>query len=232
MLRHPLLQRTGPTLALALAAWAAPAIAADIATARPPQPIADGQVSVAGRTVKLPAGNWTYVSHLLGRYTTDSNNSMVYHVGYFASTAGTVFHGGVVVELGESRMPTRSWADDPCKREASVHKALLEPSPMFVECVLIDRRPSLHRGATSAFFKPVSEWLVQQGVDQSQAVYDVLYLHYKATGQGALRVYVPVGRVANEKALVEWALGLPERMRPLVQGSEREIALPPLPGTP
>lgn len=230
MTRIARLMRIG--LVLCAAAAGLPAQAVDIATVRPVQPLPEAQVQVAGRAVKLPPGSWTYVSHVRGRYATDSNNSMVYHVGYFASTAGTVFHGGVVVELGESRMPTRSWADDPCKREASVHKALLEPSPMFVECVLIDRRPSLHRGATSAFFKPVSEWLVQQGVDQSQAVYDVLYLHYKATGQGALRVFVPVGRVASEKALVEWALGLPERMRPLVQGSEREIALPPLPGTP
>lgn len=230
MIRIACFPRIG--LLLAAASALAPARAVDIASARPVQPLPDAQVQVAGRTVKLPPGSWTYVSHLLGRYSTDLGDSTPRHTGYFVSATGAVFHGSVVVEMGESAMRSSSWRDDSCKREASVHKALLEASPLFAECLLIDRRASLHRGTTSAFFKPVSDWLVQQGVDQSQAVYDVLYLHYKATGQGALRVYVPVSRVASEKALLDWAMGLPELMRPLLQGRAREVALPPLPGTP
>lgn len=224
--------RTGSlsvVLAAVLAGLGLQAQALDISKTSPVAEVTDGQVAIAGRAVRLPPGTWTYLSYAKGRYTTDGVNATERHTGYVALTQDKRFRAGIVLEMGEMPLRSNQWNDEPCKTDGNLHMARLNSTPLHPECVRINRWPTLHRAATAGFYKPVSDWLVQQGHNQSVQVYDITFNHYTATGQGVVRAFVPVSVFPNDQAAIDWGLSLPAHFRPLFQGRASEATLPPLP---
>lgn len=212
------------------AALAGQVQALDFSKSVPPVEVSDGKVAVADRSVQLPAGKWTFVSYARGTYARVASSAPVpRHTGYFVNTSGKDFLAGLVVEAGEFAFPMSQWNDEACKQEGVVYKSLLESTPLFPECLLINRRTSIHKGASSAFFKQVSDWLVAQQIEQSVAVYDIMFQHYTRNGQGLVRLVIPVSRFRDEAAAIELANRLPDIFRPLLQGRSHEATLPALP---
>ncbi len=216
-------------LATAALAGPTPASALDFSKTPPVVEISDGQVSVGSRTVKLPPGHWTFVSYAAGRYRNLGGNSTPRHTGYFADAEPKRFHAGLVVELGEIALRSNQWDGEPCKADANVYKSTLDSTPLFPQCLLVSKWPSLHKAATAGFYKPVSDWLAQQGIDQSVDVIDIRFLHYMATGQGLIRVFVPASAFATPQAAVDWAKALPPLFGPFLEGRTSEVTLPALP---
>ena len=154
-----------------LAGAGLPALALDIAKTSPVAEVTDGQVSIGSRTLRLPPGTWTYLSHSQGRYTSDGVNATARHTGYVALAQDKQFRAGIVLEMGEMPLRSSQWNDEPCKTDGNLHMARLNSTPLHPECLRINRWPTLHRSATAGFYKPVSDWLVQQG--HNQQVQDV-----------------------------------------------------------
>lgn len=216
-------------VAAMLAGMGPQARALDITKASPVAEVTDGQVAIAGRTVRLPPGTWTYLSHAQGRYSSEGGRSTPRHTGYVALTQGKQFRAGLVIEMGEVPFPSSQWNDEPCKVDGHLYMSRLDSTPLFPECLKVNRWPTLHGSATAGFYKPVSDWLVQQGHSQATQVYDVWFNHYTATGQGVVRVFVPVSVFASNQAAIDWAMALPAIFRPLFQGRSGEATLPALP---
>ncbi|MFT3819540.1 MAG: hypothetical protein QM750_18205 [Rubrivivax sp.] len=220
--------RTAAVLTLA-GCLALPALAFDFSKTPPVAEIGDGQVSVGVRTVKLPPGNWTFVAYAQNRYMVGGSTASPRHTGYFANVADHRFRVGLAIEMGEIAVASSRWTDDPCKIDGNVHKAALDATPLFPECLVINQRPSLHKSQTPGFYKPVGDWLAQQGLEQSIQVMDLMFLHTSSTGQGTVRLFFPATAFASKQAAIEWAQALPPLFRPFFQGRVNEVTLPALP---
>lgn len=221
-----------PTVAaMALLVQPVAALALDFSAQPPVAEVTDAQVSVGKRSVQLPPGPWTFIAYAKSSYVTTGNASMSTprHTGYFAAGRGAGFRGGLVVEMGEIPLPSPQWLNDPCTAEGKAYKSLLDSTALHPECLLVNQRPTLHRFANAGFYKDVSDWLAAQGVDQAAPVYDIHFMHFSATGQGMVRLFVPTRVFASQQAAVDWAKALPAAMRPLLSGRSSTATLPALP---
>ena len=204
--------------------------AIDYSKINPPAEVADGIVAVGSRAVKLPPGNWTFVSYVRSNYSIPSKFIEVpLHTGYFANVRDGRFHLGFVLELPEYSFHMTAWTNDSCNVQGEVFKSTLDSNALFPECIIVNRRNALHRNTTGSFYPPVTAWLEQQKVDQSIPIYDIWYMHYSRIGQGRIRLFVPVSMFHDQQAAIDWAKKLPSEFEAFFQGRSGTATLSSLP---
>jgi hypothetical protein len=211
--------------------FSATASATDYGKTIPPAAISDGVVTIGSRTVKLPPGNWSYVSYVRGTMTSTSTRfvNVPVHTGYFANVTDKRFQLGIVLNLPEYTQTFYSWNSDPCNIEGNVYKDKLDTTVSFPECIVINQRTDLHKDTSGLLYPPVDEWLDKQNVDRSGSIYDIWYMHYSSTGQGRVRFFVPASKFSDQQAAIDWAKKLPDDLKLFFQGRTQEATLRSVP---
>jgi hypothetical protein len=199
--------------------------ALDIASVSPVVGSVENNIAIGKRVMFLPKLPWSYIAYSKGSYNI-GNISTPRHTGYFSSVSENKFNAGVVLEMGESTVQMNKWLNDSCKMDGNLYKSTLESTVIFPECIVVNRRQSLHKGASGDFYKQVVEWYSKNSVDQSISIFDVTFIHYSSIGQGFFRIFLPETAFGSEKAVIDWAVSLPGVLRPFMQGRTDTVTLP------
>jgi hypothetical protein len=217
--------------ALLVIMWASSGLMAlDFSREAPPAVIVDGRVSVGNRTVKLPEGEWTYLSQFSGRQPTMQGNAPVpWHSGYFAKATSNKFDVGFILLIAESNNLMRGWDADPCKSEGLLFKNEFDKTFNFPDCILVNRRPSHLLGDVRPFMQPAKMWLEKNQIEPIGPVYEITYARYAATGFGRINLFIPVAKFKDEASTIEWAKSVREQLKSLFDNQVKEVALPTLP---
>lgn len=207
--------------------------ALDVAAAVPPAPVADQQLTIGSRSLRLPEGNWTYIAKGEGVITT--NGGMNRRSSHFTAYAMDVKDGRMKGSV-QLRMPVvsavvTSWNDEPCKVEGTIFKDELGGNFNFPECLVVYKRRShlSEASASDAFYGQARGWLTSQAVKSPGPVYEVVYTRYGSNDFGWVRIFVPQDAVASDEEMVAWAKQVPRQMVKLFENRENQASLPPLP---
>jgi hypothetical protein len=203
--------------------------ALDFSREPPTAAVTDKTISVAGRSVKLPDGEWFYLSHFKGQIRQEGNSNIPWHSGYFVKTIGSQFHLGLILALPEGSRVVPSWNDEPCKFEGLVFKSELNATVLFPECLIVNRRAGHLQGELRPFLRPVKDWVEKKQIEPIGAVYEIFYAQYSATGFGRISLFIPVGKFKDDESAIEWAKSLPQRFRALFENRAKDAELPNLP---
>jgi hypothetical protein len=206
------------------------ALALDFSREAPPAIVTDGSASVGSRSVKLPSGEWTYLSHFSGKQSTLQGNAPVpWHSGYFAKATGNRFDIGLILTIADSNNLMRGWDADPCKSEGLIFRNEFDKTFAFPDCVLVNRRLSHLLGDVRPFMQPAKLWLEKNQIEPIGAVYEIVYARYAASGFGRISLFVPVAKFKDDASAIEWAKRVREQLKGLFENQLKEVELPTLP---
>jgi hypothetical protein len=206
------------------------ALAFDFARESPPQSVTDGRIGIGSRAVKLPDGQWSYLSYLKGQQSTRGGNAPIaWHTGYFAKTTASKFDMGLIFTLAEGNNQMRGWDADPCKAPGVLYKKELDSTFSFPDCILVNRRMSHLEGGVRPLLQPAKVWAENKQIEAIGAVYEIDYSRYAATGYGRIVLFIPVAKFPDEASAIEWAKNVPERFRGLFENRVKEVEFPTLP---
>jgi hypothetical protein len=206
------------------------ALALDFSVEAAPQSVTDGRIGISGRAVKLPDGQWSYLSYLKSQQSTRGGNAPIaVHTAYFAKTTASKFDVGLIFTLADGTNQMRSWDADPCKSPGLLYKKELDSTFNFPDCVLVNRRMSHLEGQVRPLLQPAKAWAEGKQIEPIGAVYEIDYSRYAATGFGRLVLFIPVAKFADDASAVEWAKNVPERFRGLFENRVKEVDFPTLP---
>jgi hypothetical protein len=191
-----------------------------------PVAISDSQIGIGRRSVKLPAGDWHFISHVKGAVTQEGNTTIPTHTGYFIRTQDQKFVMGIVLEMPENNNQVRSWNNDPCKEEGKLLKNAFGGNFSTPECILMNRRITHLKGATGPFFTPAMNWLEEKKIEGIGPVYDIHYSRYSGSGHGRVRFFVPVNQFKTQDAAIAWANSIPETFKSFFEQKTREVEIP------
>jgi hypothetical protein len=200
--------------------------ALDFSSEQSPVPISDNQIGIGRRNVKLPAGEWHFISHLKGAVRQEGNATIPTHTGYIARVHEQKFVMGVVLEMAENNNQVRSWNNEPCKEEGRLLKSELNGNVLTPECIVMNRRANHLKGASGPFFTPAMNWLEEKKIEAIGPVYDIHYSRYSGSGHGRVRFFIPVNQFKNQEAAVAWANGIPEVFKGFFEHKTREVEIP------
>lgn len=219
-----------------LFAWLAGAIvpsafALDVVQTPPPQAIADNQLTIGERVLRLPEGNWNLVAQQKGVVTNTVNNQVIgttYKV-YALDAKDGIFRNGVQLRLPVTSFYSSSWRPEPCKVEGALLKDDFNSGFTTPECLTVYKRASHLSRSSDEFYSQASQWAVNEKIKLPGAVYEITYTKYATNEFGQIRIWVPVKSVSGDDAIIAWAQGLPERLRRLFEKRETDAVLPPIP---
>jgi hypothetical protein len=206
------------------------ALALDISRDTPPSVVTDNRVGVGNRTLKLPEGEWSYLSKFSGTQSTSRGNAPVpWHSAYFAKATANRFDLGLTLNISESNNLMRGWDADPCKSDGLIFKNEYDKTFAFPDCILVNRRSSHLLGEVSPFMQPAKAWLEKNQIEPIGAVYQITYSRYAATGFGNINLFIPVTKFKDDASVIEWAKNVREQLKGLFDNQTKEVELPTLP---
>lgn len=217
-----------------LFAWLAGAIAPsafalDVVQTPPPQAIADNQLTIGERVLRLPEGSWNLVAQHKGSVTANGQVIGAHYKVYALDAKDGVFRNGVQLQLPDASFRTSGWLSEPCKVEGALFKDDFNSGFKTPECLTIYKRSSHLSRSSDEFYSQAKQWAVNEKVKLPGAVYEITYTKYAVNEFGQIRIWVPVKNVSGDDAIIAWAQALPERLRRLFEKRDTDAALPPIP---
>ncbi len=207
--------------------------AIDIEEGNPPQQIEDLQMTIGARTLKLPAGSWTFVAkrqdHTSDQYGMNKETRPKTFTAYAMSVHAKSMQAGVVLKLPLSSHHVSRWVDEPCQVKDPLFKDDFQSPYGQSDCLLIFKRKSHLTSSNDAFYSQAKEWLRAQSIANPGPVYEVQYFRFSANEYGWVRVFIPQNLATSEAAVVDFARQLPVQLKAFFEKRVVEAALPPLP---
>lgn len=215
--------------ALGLAALAVPAFAIDVTAVPPAQPVADKQLSIGGRTLALPDGNWTYVAQTQWTVKRGSPLRLPVLAVYAVDVQAGHMRAGVVLEMPTRSAAGTSWDTENCKLRNPLFSDTLGSNWKDAECLQVYQRLGHLIGTQGDFYIQAQQWLKSQSVPPPSGAYEVVYTKYGSNDYGRVRVFVPAQAVENDEEIIAWAKQLPDLLRGFMEKRSTEAKLPPIP---
>jgi hypothetical protein len=208
--------------------------ALDVVQVVPPQTIADSQLKIGSRVLRLPEGNWNFVAQKRGDVTNTNNNVKIGTTfrAYAMNVKDSDFVGGIQLLLPESSFFTNGWRPEPCKVDNVLYKNDFNSGFSTPECLIVFKRISHLRRPTDEFYSQASQWAVNEKIKLSGSFYEIVYTKYATNDFGNIRIWIPVSSVGGDEAAIEWAQTLPDRLKRLFEGRDSEAVFPSLPFKP
>ena len=205
--------------------------AVDVTQVAPPQAIADNQLKIGSRVLRLPEGNWNFVAQKMGDVTNTSNNLKIGTTfrAYAMDVKDSDFRGGIQLLLPLASFYTSGWRPEPCKVDNVLYKNDFSSGFSTPECLIVFKRVSHLRRPTDEFYSQASQWAVNEKIKFSGSFYEVVYTKYATNDFGNIRVWIPASSVAGDEAAIAWAQTLPDRLKRLFEGRDSEAVFPSLP---
>lgn len=214
------------------AAIAQSALAVNVAEAVPAMELADQQIQVGSRTLRLPVGQWNYIAQTQGAVTAGGRNIGSTYTAYVMDVQGGEMRSGIVLTLPSGSFPASSWLNEPCKDDKALFKNDFGGSFSQPECLLVYRRSGHLLGAVTGIYAQAQQWVKATSVKLPGPVYEVVYSKYANNDYGVIRFFIPVNRVANDEAIASWAQQLPGQLRRIFENRDSLAALSMLPVVP
>ncbi len=215
-----------------LAIWLAscPTIRAlDLTTATPPVEIADRQVTVGPRTVRLPAGDWRELDHYVWQASAGRAIGMVHSSFITRIEHGTIGLSGRIVLL-KSDIPASSWRDQPCGGVEDIYVKDYSPDPELKDCLVVRSvRKKEMIDLLQRTFPNAIRWMANANMAVPDAAVRIRYARYSTNTYGIIDLFVPAEYFESEPAAIEWSESLRSSMKSLFEHRENEGTLPALP---
>jgi hypothetical protein len=224
------MQRAGRALAaLAMGAFAATAACAlDVSSAVPPMKITDGKVSIGGRSVVLPAGEWWDLDHYswqakAGRAFSDVDSVFIARVEH-----GAVGLAGRDVLLKDD-IPSSSWQDQPCGSTDDIYFKEHAQGAGLTDCISVRSvRAQAMKDLLARTFPKAERWIDAMHLGVPDAAVRVRYARYAANTFGIVDLFVPAEYFDSEPTAIAWAESLRSKLKKLFERREDSGELPPL----
>lgn len=212
---------------LASSSWAV-----DVATASLPTAVTDRQLSIGGRNLRLPSGDWHLVSRLKGLSTSNQGitaKSTTYQA-YAVRIVDGKWRGSVYYRAPESSSHVTGWAVEPCKDDSNIFKDDFNSGFKFPECLLVKKRNAHLNNPTGSLYQDAVAWFRDNKIAlPSGGIYEVAYYRFANNIYGTVIVFLPQSQTAGDEPVIAWAQGLPERIRLMAEGRSDDASLPELP---
>jgi hypothetical protein len=223
-----MMKKTFPVIAGLSFLLASPSYALDYSSETAPVAISDNQIGIGRRVIKLPAGEWHFISHAKGAVIQPGNATIPTHTGYIIQVQDQKFLMGISLEMPENNNQVRSWNNEPCKEEGRLLKSELSGSFATPECIVMNRRANHLKGASGPFFTPAMNWFEGKKIENIGPIYDIHYFRYSGSGHGRIRFFIPVNQFKSQDAAVAWANTVPEVFKSFFEQKTREVEIPPI----
>ncbi len=208
------------------------AFAIDVVEAAVPQKIADNQLTIGGRTLSLPMGNWNYVAQKKGVVTNTGTFEVkgTHYTVYAMDAKDGEFRSGVQLQLPVSSFHSTGWAPEPCKK---VDRALFvddfNSGFKHPECLTIYKNASHLSKTEDSFYSQARQWAMDQKVKLPGAVYEITYTKYAINEFGAIRVWIAAKDFSGDAAAIAWAQQLQPQLLNFFEKRIKEAAIPSMP---
>jgi hypothetical protein len=220
-----------PTVACVIAAAlaCAGARATDLAVARPPAHLADAAVTVGGRTLHLPAGDWTLIERNWRQAGSRRRGLDVdIYGGWIVDVQAGELRSLVHVELPVHDEPELGrHADSGCRQAPNALRAAATRDGGERDCLATIAEPDL-AAALQARAPDAAAWLARHRVRGLEAAVRLVVAHRTDSGFGNLEVILPAIQFASDDDAALWAERLRAAVAPLWAGVGGEAALPGL----
>jgi hypothetical protein len=216
-----------------LAAPCATASAVDVAEAAIPGPVADGTLSIGGRTLSLPDGTWMLVGRSGGSSgRIDGGGGRSERIqGLAVAVADGAMAGAVLYDgLGRPTSGVSGWQGTSCVDRGALHFELIDAHPLRPECVIVQKGSTIGPKATLEPYRTAAEWAAAAGTRVAARQYTVSVARYGSSDRTIVRVVLPQAAFASDADAIAWARLLARAMHPLLD--EGKASLPPLPAPP
>jgi hypothetical protein len=206
--------------------------ALDVATASLPAAITDRQLSIGGRNLRLPSGDWHLVSRLKGLSTSNQGTTAksTTYQAYAVRIVDGKWRGSVYYRAPDSSAHVNGWAVEPCKDDNHIFKDDFNSGFKFPECLLVKKRATHLNNPTGSLYQDAVAWFKDNKIAlPSGGIYEVAYYRFANNIYGTVIVFLPQTQTAGDEPIIAWAQGLPERIRLMAEGRSDDATLPELP---
>ncbi len=204
--------------------------AINIETAEPPVSISDGKLSLSTRSLVLPTGQWSYVAKH-SRKMTESGVDVVglAFEAYAMNVVDKQWNSGVFFTLNKNSMPTRGWANEPCKVENTLYKNTFDSSFKYPECLIIFKRQSHLTSTQGNLYPQAKNWAEKESIRMPSAVYEIAYFKYGTSDYGIVRYFIPNDGRSSDDQVIAFAKEMASSLRPLLANEAKEGLIPQFP---
>jgi hypothetical protein len=212
---------------LASSSWAV-----DVATASLPAAVTDRKLTIGGRNLRLPSGDWHLVSKLEGAVTRNGQGAKLANTyqAYAVRLVDGKWAGSVYFRSPDASVVTNSWAQEPCKDDNHIFKDDFNSGFRTPECLLVKKRISHLNNPTGSLYQDAVAWFKQNNIRlPSGGIYEVAYYRFATNIYGTVIVFLPQSQTAGDEPVIAWAQGLPERIKQMAEGRADDATLPELP---
>lgn len=217
--------------ALVLGAFSSMAHALDVAQGTLPALISDRQLTIGDRSLKLPSGDWHLIARTEGASTANSGitKKSTTFQAYAVRLVDGKWRGSVYFRAPVSSAHVNGWAVEPCKDDANIYKDDFNSGFKFPECLLVKKRNSHLRNATTQLYVDAAAWFATNKITAPASVYEVAYYRFATNIYGTVIVFLPQNQTIGDEPVIAWAKGLPEKLRLMTEAREDVATLPEFP---
>lgn len=205
--------------------------AVDVATSTLPAAVTDKQLTIGGRNLRLPSGDWQLIARQEGAVTSQggiTKKSTTYQA-YAVRMIDGKWRGSVYFRAPISSGGNTGWNVEPCKDDSNIYKDDFNSGVKYPECLLVKRRAGHLGSGSSGIYEQAHQWFIQNKVALPSAVYEIAYYRFASNIYETVIVFLPRSQTTGDEPVIAWAQGLPDRVRQMAEGRSDDATLPELP---
>lgn len=206
------------------------ALALDVVETAPPQKIVDNRLTIGGRTLNLPDGNWNFIAQKKGSVTTGIDVIGTHYTAYAMNTKDGEFRSAVQLQLPVSSARIAGWLPEPCKKnDGALFADDFNSGFKTPECLTVHKNASYLSRADANFYSQARQWTTKEKIKLPSAVYEIGFTKYSINEFGSVRIWIPAKNFPGDAAAIAWAQEVPGKLRRFLEKRDNEAALLPFP---
>lgn len=219
-------------LTAALGFAALPSLALDVANLITPARLSDNAITIGGRTLQLPAGDWTLVTEHKGSANLDGLPNARTSTVYLALLREKRLLASIVLTLPETSLSSSEriqWGSNRCEQaKGYLFRDNFESGWRTPACLLVYDRTDPHR-ENSPLMAATRTWLADEGINTRAPYYLVTYSKNGERDFGIIHILFPEKSVDFSAEVGNWANQLHDQLPRLFERRDQQATLPALP---
>lgn len=209
--------------------------ALDLSTTTAPAHLSDNAITIGGRTLQLPAGEWVLVTEQKGSLTLDGLPNSVISTVYLALLKEKQLLASVILTLPHTSVSSGerlTWNGDRCSQaKGYLYREDFDSGWRTPACLLVYDRTD-HLREQSPLMASARQWIKDEGIGTRAPYYHVSYSKNGERDYGAIHVLFPMRSVAFSADVGNWADRLHEALPRFFERRDVQASMPELPFAP